>query len=207
MDSPGSRDDLPHYAWPGGVWRSLMFIVCMIRQTLQYLRLKILFQLSASAQKKTKMEADTGMDVSSMTLDNWTFENLGMRSVFTGARSVHLDWYKVTRQGAPPPDIQLYQLELQGEDLTSTSCRLLDYCNAGRPLVLNFGSWTWPPYKAQFATYMAMARKFSKWADFLAVYIEEAHAEDGFRFKNNVVIHSHQSGVCMNDFILLMMER
>uniref|UniRef100_A0A8B9B7J7 Iodothyronine deiodinase n=1 Tax=Anser brachyrhynchus TaxID=132585 RepID=A0A8B9B7J7_9AVES len=52
---------------------------------------------------------------------------------------------------------------------------LFDFMRGNRPLILNFGSY------------------FSSIADFLIIYIEEAHAADGWAFKNNIVIKNHRS--------------
>uniref|UniRef100_A0A8C0HHC8 Iodothyronine deiodinase n=1 Tax=Chelonoidis abingdonii TaxID=106734 RepID=A0A8C0HHC8_CHEAB len=52
---------------------------------------------------------------------------------------------------------------------------ILDFMQDNRPLVLNFGSY------------------FNSIADFLIIYIEEAHATDGWAFKNNIIIKNHRN--------------
>uniref|UniRef100_A0A8C4VBU1 Iodothyronine deiodinase n=1 Tax=Falco tinnunculus TaxID=100819 RepID=A0A8C4VBU1_FALTI len=71
-------------------------------------------------------------------------------------------------EGHPAPNTPV--VTLSGE-----VCRLFDFVQDNRPLILNFGSY------------------FSSIADFLIIYIEEAHAVDGWAFKNNVVIKNHRS--------------
>ena len=77
--------------------------------------------------------------------------------------------------------------------LDSSECKLLDFAKKGRPLVLNFGSCTWPPFMAKFELFIQTARDFSHVADFLTVYIQEAHPANGWYFYNNYVINTHTS--------------
>ncbi|TRZ20071.1 hypothetical protein HGM15179_007052 [Zosterops borbonicus] len=71
-------------------------------------------------------------------------------------------------EGHPAPNTPVVTL---GGEL----CHILDFMKDDRPLILNFGSY------------------FSSIADFLIIYIEEAHAVDGWAFKNNVIIKNHRS--------------
>jgi len=41
--------------------------------------------------------------------------------------------------------------------------------------------------------FLGIVREFNDVADFLTVYIEEAHPSDGWAFKNNVTISRHQT--------------
>lgn len=45
-----------------------------------------------------------------------------------------------------------------------------------RPLVLNFGSCTWPSFLLKLDQFKRLIEDFSSIADFLIIYIEEAHA-------------------------------
>lgn len=45
-----------------------------------------------------------------------------------------------------------------------------------RPLVLNFGSCTWPSFLFKLDQFKGLIEDFSSIADFLIIYIEEAHA-------------------------------
>lgn len=46
---------------------------------------------------------------------------------------------------------------------------------------------------AKFELFTKAARDFANIADFLTVYIQEAHPADGWFFKNNYVIKKHRS--------------
>uniref|UniRef100_A0A8C6RRZ9 Iodothyronine deiodinase n=1 Tax=Nannospalax galili TaxID=1026970 RepID=A0A8C6RRZ9_NANGA len=59
--------------------------------------------------------------------------------------------------------------------LSGQKSNIWDFMQGNRPLVLNFG------------------KDFGSAADFLIIYIEEAHASDGWAFKNNVDIRQHQN--------------
>lgn len=65
---------------------------------------------------------------------------------------------------------------IQNED----ECRLLDFESTDRPLVVNFGSATWPPFISHLPTFRELVEEFSDVADFLLVYIDEAHPSDGW---------------------------
>uniref|UniRef100_G1PGZ7 Iodothyronine deiodinase n=3 Tax=Myotis TaxID=9434 RepID=G1PGZ7_MYOLU len=45
----------------------------------------------------------------------------------------------------------------------------------------------------KFDQFKRLIEDFSAIADFLVIYIEEAHASDGWAFKNNVVIKNHRN--------------
>jgi hypothetical protein len=51
-----------------------------------------------------------------------------------------------------------------------------------RPLVLNFGSCTWPPFLSQLPKFLEMQREYAGVADFAIVYLEEAHPTDGWMY-------------------------
>lgn len=59
-------------------------------------------------------------------------------------------------------------------------CHLLDFASPERPLVVNFGSATWPPFTSQLPAFSKLVEEFSSVADFLLVYIDEAHPSDGW---------------------------
>ena len=61
--------------------------------------------------------------------------------------------------------------------------RLLDHMKGNRPLVLNFGSASCPIFIQQLKGFSQMAYEYRHVADFLIVYIEEAHPADGWRFE------------------------
>jgi len=49
----------------------------------------------------------------------------------------------------------------------------------GRKLTLLFGNYTCPIYRGQFEHFAAMYEKHREHIDFLVVYVQEAHPEDG----------------------------
>lgn len=61
-----------------------------------------------------------------------------------------------------------------------SECHLLDFAKSERPLVVNFGSATWPPFTNQLSAFGKLVEEFSSVADFLLVYIDEAHPSDGW---------------------------
>lgn len=62
--------------------------------------------------------------------------------------------------------------------MDGTDCKLLDHHTTGRPLVLVFGSCTCPPFMASLAQLGEVEKVFTNNADFVLVYIDEAHADD-----------------------------
>lgn len=59
-------------------------------------------------------------------------------------------------------------------------CHLLDFESSDRPLVVNFGSATWPPFISHLPAFRQLVEDFSDVANFLLVYIDEAHPSDGW---------------------------
>lgn len=79
------------------------------------------------------------------------------------------------KQGSMAPNARVILLDDNSE------CKLLDFMQAGRPLVVNFGSASWPPfYRDLTRTFREIKETFSDVADFCIVYIQEAHAMDGW---------------------------
>lgn len=64
-----------------------------------------------------------------------------------------------------------------------SKANLLDYGSEHRPLVLVFGSLTCPVFRQKLKEYKQLMRDLEDVADFVFVYIEEAHPSDGWRFK------------------------
>lgn len=102
-------------------------------------------------------------------------------------RSRILDLNKKAKlwQIAPNPPVS----KIDGRKLYN----LLDFQKKGRPLILNFGSCTWPPFVAKLSEFKKLVDEFCDKADFLIIYIEEAHASDGWKFRNNYDINIHRT--------------
>ena len=116
---------------------------------------------------------------------DWAFALLSRHSLLQDTKMMYLDWFKTTRQGSRLVDVEVIQLD-------GTRTKLAEFHNEGRPLILNFGSCTWPPFMVNFNAFIKMAEKFQKVADFLVIYIEEAHPSDGYKFENNISIKTHR---------------
>ena len=62
-------------------------------------------------------------------------------------------------------------------------CKLLDFARGTRPLIVNFGSRSWPPFLINFLNnFTNVVRGFQDVADFVIVYICEAHPTDEWRW-------------------------
>ena len=77
--------------------------------------------------------------------------------------------------------------------LDGVTRRLLDFQQGCRPLVVVFGSCTWPPFMAAIDTICQMAGDNADVVDFVIVYIEEAHPSDGWAFSENYDINQHRT--------------
>ena len=89
------------------------------------------------------------------------------------------------------------------------SFTLLQFIKGSRPLVLNFGSCNWTPFATYLrTTFSDIVRRFADVADFVVVYIEEAHPTDGCPFKiimswlNFVRVRCRCSGAFFRTFLL-----
>lgn len=92
------------------------------------------------------------------------------------------DLHRMARLGSPAPNCKLASTD-------GKECRLLDLARGNRPLVLNFGSCSWPPFFIRLQNdFSKVVREFADVADFLVVYISEAHPTDGWRWNVSVVI-------------------
>lgn len=92
-------------------------------------------------------------------------------------RFIFLDINKKTKLGAKAYNSPLFSLD-------GKMCfRLLETSKRGRPLVVNFGSSSWRPFLAKLREFGEIVHDFADIADFVIVYIEEAHPSDGWAFK------------------------
>jgi len=83
--------------------------------------------------------------------------------------------------GCEAPDAEVWELD------GSKKC-LSDYFRAAnKPLVLNFGSITWHYFVNSGETFDRVASEFKNSADFLTVYIVEAHPIDGWQIYRDIL--------------------
>ena len=149
--------------------------------------LLVLANILPPVRKKLDEYIITAMDETSTNKhDN---ENIFLTLDFVKAfiRLRYLDIFKEAFKGYKAPNPKL--LSIDG----SAEMYLLDVQKQGRPLVLNFGSCTWPPFVEKLARFNEIIAEFCDAADFLLIYIEEAHPTDGWSFKNNFDIKTHRS--------------
>ena len=89
------------------------------------------------------------------------------RFFFAALRGAKIQSLKEAEQDGPAIDVELYDL------VEKSTVKLFDFTKTNRPLVLNFGSCTWPPFMANVKKFGALCGEFSDVADFVTVYISE----------------------------------
>jgi iodothyronine deiodinase-like protein len=85
--------------------------------------------------------------------------------------------------GQRAPDVALARLEGGETRLASLV--------GDKPLVLVFGSFTWPPFRRTVARLQEIAKKRADDARFLTIYIKEAHPTDEWQVTSN-----ETEGIC-----------
>ena len=92
-----------------------------------------------------------------------------------------------------PPDLPVLLEQVQEASTSSTGnvsvhvrglaqeTTLSELGSSGRPLVVALGSCTHPPFLAALPSLVALSARLAERADFVAIYIEEAHPCDGWR--------------------------
>ena len=90
--------------------------------------------------------------------------------------SIVIDLHKLVKIGGQAPNPLVVTPD------GKHSFPLLDK-DRGRPLVLNFGSCTCPIFMNRLTGFRELVAEFGHVADFLVVYIEEAHPSDGWALK------------------------
>jgi hypothetical protein len=80
--------------------------------------------------------------------------------------------------GADAPDFKLPRLG-SAEHLQLSSFR------GRKPVALIFGSYTWPPFRAQAGHLATLHRRFGDRVEFFVVYIREAHPTDEWQVESN----------------------
>jgi glutathione peroxidase-family protein len=81
--------------------------------------------------------------------------------------------------GEEAPDFELRTLE--GDRVV----KLSDF-RGKKPVVLVFGSYTWPPFRSQSETLEKLYQGYKNKSEWLLVYIREAHPADGWQVNANV---------------------
>lgn len=89
------------------------------------------------------------------------------------------DGAKTARLGLKAPNPTLVDITNNNHQFS----KLLDLQVFSRPVVVLFGSCTWPPFMASLQTLGSLVKEFAEEADFVIVYIEEAHPDDGWKFE------------------------
>ena len=102
---------------------------------------------------------------------------LSLDSVTMEVKGKMRDILKAAQLGEPAPNLELVDLT------TKTKLHLLSLAKAGRPFVVNFGSGSWPPFMANLGKFGSLRKNFSQVADFVTIYIAEAHPADRGHFK------------------------
>lgn len=87
---------------------------------------------------------------------------------------VKIGTLKCARYGRPAPNPPLLYLDGYSQ------MKLLDFTKGTRPLVVNFGSNSWPPFIEKISEFGEIQKEFAEIADFLVVYIQEMHPEEGW---------------------------
>ena len=89
--------------------------------------------------------------------------------------------YSTATKGEKVPNTNVFTTD------GKTKHTILDLVKVGRPLVINFGNCTWPPFVGDLADFVELVKEFQGVADFVIIYIEEAHPNNPGRwnFTNN----------------------
>lgn len=85
---------------------------------------------------------------------------------------------KTSKVGCVAPNPVLVAGEKGGSEV-----RLLDLVKGSRPMVVVFGSCTCPVIIAKLDQMLDVHREFADIADFMMIYVQEAHPDDGWRMK------------------------
>lgn len=98
---------------------------------------------------------------------------------------------KKVKKNKEVPYFTFYQLH--GDSYEEISLKSVQ--RPGVPLVINFGSNSWPPFVAESASFSELAQKYGEKADFIFVYIVEAHPIGGWEFQ----VRKYSNFVSKND--------
>lgn len=108
--------------------------------------------------------------------DYW--ENLfGWEMFKAQQKCLQRDLMKEAQKGRPAPNPRLVSLD------GSKDFQLLDFARGSRPLVVNFGSCTCPVFMERLQQFGDIVEEYRHIADFLTIYIEEAHPTDEWKLE------------------------
>ena len=153
-------------------------VMCLFIQALR--QCPPLWQLFTEYQHKRGGFDKTGLKASewSETIGSWEAYK---ESVFALLREASLG---TVSEGEPAPNVTVYKLSKA--DGSTVPCNLLDFAKEGRPLVINFGSCSWPPFLANLEQRFGQTvREYGHMADFLIVYTREIHPSDEWSLGKN----------------------
>ena len=100
------------------------------------------------------------------------------------------DAKKTAIKGQEAPNTLVYSLD--GKPVGILDLQRKNLLNAKtRPMILHFGSCSWQPFMTSLAKFADMAETFAGIADFVVVYIAEAHPVESNDFKGIVEVPRH----------------
>lgn len=101
----------------------------------------------------------------------------------TVLHGIHIDLNKKIKLNQKAIDFPVIPLDGNNNNSKNVPSSLFALARSNRPLVLNFGSCTCPIFTYQLSKFRAIVEEFEDVADFVLVYIEEAHPADGWAFQ------------------------
>lgn len=144
-----------------------------------------------SARKNMEKHMYDSMQMTTFKEEDYQHTVYSLNFIKACVYARYLDIFKEARLNSKPKDCNVIAL---GEVSTGhTLTNLLKFQKRGRPLVLNFGSCTWPPFVAKLEHFNNVVARFAANVDFVVIYIEEAHPTDGWAFSNNFDIKNHRT--------------
>ena len=102
-------------------------------------------------------------------------------------RTYSLDMAKSAKLGCNAIDVPIYKLD------GKTKIKLLELMVVDRPLVVSFGNYTCPHFVSQLQNFRQVVVDFIGIVDFVIIYTEESHPEDGWALDGNNRIKQHKT--------------
>ena len=98
-----------------------------------------------------------------------------------GFRTVSVLIYLIITLSSYYRTIQLFKNLIKVEYFDKENTTLKEIMRPGVPLVLNFGSCSWPPFRRALKEFGELKKRFKN-VDFCIIYIQEAHPTDEWSF-------------------------